>query len=90
MSPSRQADFFKNLLCYKSVKKLIFYGVRYIWLTREHLKFQIFTMEDIGVMEDKLVNFTEKISFRNEFNPDFLFSLGPNCLLLFDSDNPNL
>ena len=55
-----------------------------MWLTREPVKFQIFTMED------KLVNFTEKISFRNEFNPDFLFSLGPNCLLLFDSDNSNL
>ena len=61
-----------------------------MWLTREPVKFQIFTMEDNEVIEDKLINFIGKNKFLERIQPLFNFSLGPNCLLLFDFDNSNL
>ena len=44
-----------------------------MWLTREPVKFQIFTMEDNEVIEDKLINFIGKISFWDEFSPYLIF-----------------
>ena len=34
-----------------------------MWLTREPVKFQMFTIEDNGVIEDKLINFIGKNKF---------------------------